>query len=88
MILKLKTHNRRFNEFTEIDKFVLVPKKAWDDLPQGITEIMINNQKEKIKIFDVPCNCTGQIHSHKIIDLRDIWEKLKLENDQKIEIGK
>jgi hypothetical protein len=88
MTIKTKALNKVFNEFTQIDKFALVSKKVWDDLPQGEANLSLNGKAVKVRIYDVPCNCSNQMHTHRLIDLRDSWDDLKLTNGQVIEISK
>jgi len=85
----LKAYDKKFNEYSDIDKFILVPKKVWDDIAVGEQEISINQKKVKLRVYDVPCDCAGvAMHSHRIIDLRNIWDKLGLKDSQELEITK
>lgn len=86
--MKLKTHNKPINEYTEIDKFLLIPKKMWEDFELGETTLRLNGKTEKLRIYDIPCECVAPHHQHRIIDLRDVWNKLRLSANQEIEISK
>ncbi len=86
--MKLKVHDKPFNEYTQIDKFVLVPKKMRDDITLGDQTLKINDKSVDVRVYDIPCDCTGSMHSHRLIDLRDIWKDLDLEADQEIEISR
>ncbi len=86
--MKLKVHNREFNEYTQIDKFALVPKKMWSEIEVGNQSFSINGKNTIVRIYDIPCDCTGAMHSHRLIDLRSVWDKLKLEPNQDIEISR
>ena len=86
--MKLKVHDKAFNQFTEIDKFILLPKKAWDDLGIGEQEISLNQKRLKVRVYDVPCDCTGEMHSHRLVDLRSVWGKLGVTGGQDVELTK
>jgi len=87
-VLKLKAQNKKFNQFTQIDKFALIPKKWWEYFEIGENVLKINNTKTMVRVYEVPCTCTGNKHTHRILDLRSIWKKMNLSNHQKIEIEK
>jgi len=87
-VLKLKVQNKKFNDFTEIDRFVLIPKKFWEDFIDGINKITINGTKVNARIYTVPCTCIGNTHTHKILDLRPFWNKFDLKHEDEIEIDK
>lgn len=86
--MKLKAHNKEFNEYTQIDKFALVPKKMWEEIETGNQSLSVNGKDTSVRVYDVPCDCTGVMHSHRLIDLRDIWDKLGLEANRDIEISR
>jgi len=87
-MLRLKAHDKPINEYTQIDKFLLVPKKLWNYFEKGENELRLNNQKLRTRIYEIPCDCVLPRHSHRIIDLRESWEKLKLSNGQEVEVTK
>ncbi len=86
--MKLKTHTKEFNEYTQIDKFALVPKKMWGDIEVGSRQLSINGRNVTARIYDVPCDCSGVMHSHRLIDLRSIWNKLGLKPNEDIEVSR
>ncbi|MCX6809489.1 MAG: hypothetical protein NTZ65_01935 [Candidatus Berkelbacteria bacterium] len=85
-MIKIKVHNKIFGKYSEIDKFFLVPKKIWDDFEVGEKELKINNQKVRVRIYDVLCDCSSKMHNHRIADLRSVWEKLNLEEGNEITV--
>ncbi len=87
-MIKLKAHNKPISEFTEIDKYLLVPKKLWDDFPPGETRLIVSRKRVSLRIYDVPCECVPQKHQHRIIDLRAIWQDFKIEENQELSIDK
>ena len=87
-MIKLKARNKPISEFTEIDKYFLVPKKLWEDFPVGETKLAVAGNKITLRIYDVPCECVPQKHQHRIIDLRDAWDGLKLKENQEVEVGR
>ena len=87
-MLKLKAHNKNFNEYTEIDKFLLIPKKVVDEFEIGEMELKLNGKKAKVRIYDIPCDCNEAKHTHRLLDLRDVWDKLNLKPNQLVEITK
>jgi hypothetical protein len=87
-VLKLKVQNKKFNDSTEIDKFVLIPKKYWENFEEGVNKITIDGTKTKVRIYSIPCVCIGSPHEHKIIDLRPLWARLNLENKEEVEINR
>lgn len=86
-IMKLKIYAKEFNKYTQIDKFALIPKKMWNDVETGSQQVCINGQEVRVRIYDVPCDCNGKMHSHRLIDLRDVWDKLGLRSNKNIEIS-
>lgn len=86
--MKLKVHNKEFNEYTQIDKFALVPKKMWEEIETGSQSLSINGKNVTVRVYDVPCDCTGAMHSHRLIDFRSVWDKLDLKANQDIEISR
>lgn len=87
-MLKLKCHANKIGEFSEIDKIILIPKKISDEFEVGEDEYSLDGQKMRLRIYDIPCNCSQKMHTHRIIDLREVWEKLNLSDGQEVEIGK
>ncbi len=87
-MIKLIVQNRKLNDFTNIDKFALIPKKWWDYFDAGDNFISLNNIKMQLQVFEVPCTCVGSKHTHRILDLRKIWDKFNFHNHQTIEISK
>jgi len=86
--MKLKVFTKAFNDFTEIDKFIVVPKKIWNDIEIGEQALNIKGTAIKVRIYDIPCDCTGAMHSHRLIDLRNVWDKLKLQDKEEVEVKK
>ena len=84
--MKLQIHDRPISEFTEIDKFILISKKFWEDFEAGEIRIKINGQKIKTWVYDVRCNCNPTKHTHRILDLRGVWKKLQLKAGEKVEL--
>lgn len=87
-MLELKAQSKKFNEFTEINKFALIPKKWWDDFDLGNNTLIINGSKQRVRVYEVPCVCIGQRHTHRILDLRSVWDKMDLRDHEKIEVDK
>lgn len=87
-MLRLKAQNKKFNDFTEIDKFALIPKKWWGSFELGINNVTINGTEVSVRIYEVPCTCSKNRHTHLILDLRQNWEKLKLKDHDRIEVNK
>ena len=85
-MLKLKVQNKRLNEFTEIDRFALIPKKWRENFEFGENNISINGSRFSIRTYEIPCTCVKEKHTHMILDLRDVWEKLKLKDHDTIDI--
>ena len=85
-MLKLKCHKNKIEEFSEIDKMILIPKKSSDEFEVGEGEYSLNGQKMLLRVYDVPCNCSQKMHTHRIIDLREAWDKLNLSDGQEVEI--
>ena len=82
----LKVHFGRLGSFSEIDRFILIPKKYWDDFIPGETKLKIKGEQVSVRIYDIPCDCSIKMHTHRIIDLRDIWEKLQIKNGDEVEV--
>ena len=87
-MLKLKTHDKTLNQFSEIDKFILIPKKLIEEFGPGEMELNLNGSKVKVRIYDTPCDCNEQKHTHRLLDLRDVWSTLNLKPGQLVEITK
>ena len=87
-MIKLKVHDKTLSKMSEIDKFFLVPKKQWEYFPLGENSLNIDDKNVKIWIHDIPCECSQELHYHRIADLRDIWEEQKLKNGQEIKVDK
>jgi len=87
-MIKLKTHNRSINKYTEIDRYLLVPKKLWDDFETGEFKVKINGTWIKTRIYDIFCECVGPKHTHRVLDLRESWDRLGLKENQKVEVEK
>jgi len=85
-MLRLKCHSHKISEFSEIDRMLLVPKKVSDEFEVGEGEYILGGQKLQLRIYDIPCNCSKTMHTHRIIDLREIWDKLRLTDGQELEI--
>lgn len=86
-MLKLKVHTKPISPYTDIDKYILVPKKIWDEFQVGSIEILINGSKVKTRVYDVFCDCVGERHNHRIIDLRDQFDDLDLKENQEVTIS-
>lgn len=87
-MIKLTVQQKKFNQYTDINKFALIPKKYWNLFTTGENNLIINSTNTKVIIYEIPCDCTGNKHHHMIIDLADIWNKLRLTNGDKICISK
>lgn len=87
-MIRLKTHIKPINEHTEIDRYLLIPKKLWDDFETGELGVRINKKKIKTRIYDIFCECIGSKHTHRILDLREAWSDLGLKESQSVEIEK
>jgi len=86
--MKLKTHNKPINEYTEIDKFLLIPKKLWEDFNIGEMTLKLDGKSICLRVYEIPCDCVAPHHQHRIIDLRDVWDELKLSANSEIEISR
>lgn len=87
-MLKLRVHIKPFNEYTDIDKYLVVPKKLWEDFQPGESQLTLKGIKSKVRIYDIPCECVGSMHNHRLIDLREEFNKIGLKDNEEIEIGK
>jgi len=87
-MIRLKAHNKKVSEYSDIDKLILIPKKLWEDFPLGEGEYILSGKKLKLRIYEIPCNCNPVKHVHRIIDLRDKWEELNLSEGIELEIGR
>jgi len=87
-MLRLKAHSQPLNEYTKIDKFVLVPKKLWDELTVGKIEFKLKGKKVKTRIYDIPCDCNQRMHTHRLIDLRDEWDRLEITSGEELTLEK
>lgn len=85
-MLKLKAHENKISKFSEIDKLILIPKKNWDDFELGEKEYGLNGKRLKLRVYEIPCDCSHQMHNHRILDLRDIWSELKITDGDEMEI--
>jgi len=85
-VIRLKAHNKTVGKLNKIDKLILVPKKYWEDFPAGESEYRLNHEKLKLRVYDIPCDCSGPNHTHRIVDLRDIWDELNLIDGSDLEI--
>lgn len=82
----LKAHFGSLGSFSEINRFILIPKKYWDDFLPGKTKLKIKGKEVLVRIYDIPCDCNPKRHTHRIIDLRDIWEKFQIKNGEELQI--
>lgn len=87
-MIKLKVHDKTLSQMSEIDKFFLVPKKQWDYFPLGENDLTIDGKSLKIWIHDIPCECSQELHYHRIADLREVWSVLGLKNGQEVRVDK
>lgn len=87
MKLKLKFHNSPINQYTQIDRYLLIPKKYSDSFPEGEVNFEMMGRAVKTRVYDIFCDCRKEKHTHKIIDLRDITTDTSIENNQEIEIS-
>jgi len=85
-MIKLKTHSKPLNEFTDIDKFLVVPKKIWNEIEPGTAKLRINGASVSVRIYNIPCECVGKMHSHRLIDLREIWDKIGLKENEEVTV--
>lgn len=85
--ISLKFHNKAINQYTQIDKYFLVPKKVIDFFPEGEIVLLVDGKKIKTRVYNIFCDCRPEKHTHRIIDLRDYAEKLSLENGKESEVG-
>jgi len=86
MKLKLKFHDSPINQYTQIDRYLFVPKRFSDSFGEGEIKFEMLGQTVKTRVYDVFCDCRDDKHTHKIIDLREIKTKNPIENNQEIEI--
>ncbi len=86
--MKLKAHNKILGTHSEIDKFLLVPKKLWDEFGEGEIGVSINGKRVKIRVYDILCDCVGEEHHHRLIDLRQVWDDLKISDGDNVIIEK
>jgi hypothetical protein len=84
----LKAHNKKLGDYNEIDKFLLVPKKLWDEIPEGEAEISLNGKRVKTRVYDIPCNCVAPDHHHRLVDLRSVWDEMKFKEGDNVKIEK
>ena len=84
--MQLKAHNKKISDYSEIDKIVLVPKKISDEFTLGPQHLKINGKKMELRVYDLPCDCNKEMHTHRVIDLRDIWEEMSLSEGDVLEI--
>lgn len=85
--MKLKFHKKPVNDYTEISDYLLIPKKLHAEFNEGDIELVINGRRVKTRIYDIFCDCQGEKHIHKIIDLRDHYQKIGLEDGEEAEVG-
>lgn len=84
--MKLKYHTKPISQFTQIDKYLLIPKKIADGFPEGEIILNVNGRKISTRVYDIFCDCRAQRHTHKIIDLRNC-ENLNLIEGQEVEVN-
>ena len=87
-MIKLRAHNKIIGNYNEIDRFLLLPKKNWDEIREGDVSIILNGKKVKTRVYDILCNCVGEDHHHRLIDLRGLWEDLKIKEGDNITVEK
>lgn len=87
-MVRLRVHSKPFNEHTKIDKFLMIPKKLWGDFETGLIVVQINGKKIKTRVYDIYCECIGKQHTHRILDLREAWKELGLQDNLEVEIKK
>ena len=87
-MITLKAHNNTLGEYNEIDKFLLVPKKLWDEIEAGDAQLKINGNKVKTRVYDILCNCVSPEHHHRLVDLREVWDKLEIKEGDNLNIEK
>jgi len=87
-MIKLKVHDKPFNEYADIDKFLVVPKKLWDDIKAGEITLKLNESRVKVRVYDIPCNCVGKMHQHRLVDLRSVFDKLGLKEADELTVEK
>lgn len=85
-MIRLKAHSHAVGKHSTIDKLILIPKKICDDFTVGESEYILNNKKLKLRVYDVPCDCSSPTHTHRIVDLRDVWDQLNLKEGSELEI--
>ncbi|HLD34886.1 MAG TPA: hypothetical protein VJB62_03405 [Patescibacteria group bacterium] len=86
--LKFRVHGKPLNEFTDIDKYFIVPKKMWDRFAPGDLELIIKGVKSKSRVYDIPCQCIGSMHNHRLIDLRVLYKRLELKDNEEVVVGR
>lgn len=86
MRLKLKYHDSPLNQYTQIDKYIFVPKKFSENFPEGEITVNLLGESIKTRVYDIFCDCRPEKHTHKVIDLREIHICNKLKNNQEVEI--
>lgn len=86
--VKLRVHDKPFNEYTDIDKYLVAPKKLWEEFEPGEQTIRINGKQIKVRVYDIPCTCVGSMHNHRLIDLRGLWEELGIKAGEEVLLGK
>ena len=86
MSIRLKAHGKPLGRYSEIDKYVLIPKKLWEDFKPGEKDLVIKGIKTKTRVYDVLCDCVKPDHNHRLIDLRDYWEQLGINDGDSLEI--
>ena len=84
--MKLKAHDKQITSYSEVDKIVLIPKKIWEDFELGKNNLKINGNPFSLRVYDLPCDCNKQMHTHRVIDLREVWGELNLKDGQVLEI--
>lgn len=84
--MKLKYHTKPISQFTQIDRYLLIPKKMADDFPEGEISLNINGKKISTRVYDIFCDCRPEKHTHKIIDLRDC-KNLDLDEGREVEVS-
>jgi hypothetical protein len=84
--MKLKVHDKKISDYSEIDKIIFIPKKISDEFVLGENSIKIDGIKFTLRVYDLLCDCNKQMHTHRVVDLRDVWEDLNLVDGKEVEI--
>ena len=84
--MKLKAHDKKVSEFSEIDKIILIPKKISEEFALGAQKLKLDGKKTELRVYDVPCNCNKEMHTHRVVDLRDVWDEMDIKDGDLLEI--